>query len=43
MRTFLEHPEEYRQELNPFTGTPIGDGKNYSPPLILYLEGLKVL
>ena len=43
MRTFLEHPGEYRQELNPFTGTPIGDGKNYSPTLILYLEGLKVL
>jgi len=43
LRAFLDHPTDYPQEINPFDGSPVGDGKYYTPTLILYLEGVKLL
>lgn len=43
LRAFLDHDTAYPQELNPFDGSPIGTGRNYSPTLILFLEGVKLL
>ena len=43
LRAFLDYDTTYPQELNPFDGSPIGTGHNYSPTLILFLEGVKLL
>ncbi len=43
LRAFLSYDTAYPQELNPFDGSPVGSGRNYSPTLILYLEGVKLL
>lgn len=43
MKAFEEHPEStFQQELDPFTGAPIGDGVNYTPTLLLFLEAAKL-
>ncbi len=42
MTSFQRHGR-FPQELNPFDGSPIGEGKNYTPALILFLEGAKEL
>ncbi len=44
LRAIADHPETtYQQELNPFTGAPVGGGVNYSPTLLIYLEAVKRL
>ena len=43
MKAFEEHPEStFQQELDPFTGAPVGDGVNYTPTLLLFLEAAKL-
>ncbi len=42
-RSYLTHGTQFQQELNPFDGSPVGSGRNYTPTLILYLEGAKLL
>ena len=43
MKAFEEHPEStFQQELDPFTGAPIGDGVNYTPTVLLFLEAAKL-
>ncbi len=42
LRAICDHPETtFQQEINPFTGAPVGEGVFYTPTLILYLEALK--
>lgn len=43
LRSVLDYGMIFPQELNPFTGVPIGTGRDYTPSLILFLEGLKIL
>ena len=44
LRAFYNHPEStFQQELNPFTGAPVGEGVGYAPSLIIYLEAVKRL
>lgn len=43
MRAFITYDSNFPQELNPFTGAPIGTGVNYSPTLIIFLEAAKLL
>ncbi len=43
LRSFLTYETQFQQELNPFDGSPVGSGRNYTPTLILYLEGIKLL
>ena len=43
MKAFEEHPEStFQQELDPFTGAPIGDGVNYTPTVLLFLEAARL-
>ena len=42
LRSFCDHPETtFQQEINPFTGNPIGTGVNFTPTLLVYLEAVK--
>lgn len=34
---FVRYDNQFTQEINPFDGSPVGDGSNYSPSLILFL------
>ena len=44
LRAVCDHPESTcQQELNPFTGAPVGDGRNYTPTLLVLLSALKRL
>ena len=44
LRAILDHPETtFQQELNPFTGAPVGAGVNYTPTLLIFLEAVKRL
>ncbi len=43
LRSFLTYGTQFQQELNPFDGSPIGSGRNYTPTLLLYLEAVKML
>ena len=43
MRAFLDHNSTFPQELNPFTGAPIGDGVNYMPSLLLFKQAAELL
>ena len=43
LRSALDNGITFPQELNPFTGVPIGNGRDYTPAIILFLEGLKEL
>ena len=43
LRSALDNGITFPQELNPFTGIPIGNGRDYTPAIILFLEGLKEL
>ena len=43
MRAFLDHDSPLPQELNPFTGAPIGDGVNYMPSLLLFKQAAELL
>ncbi len=43
MRAFLDHDSLFPQELNPFTGEPIGDGVNYMPTLLLFKQAAELL
>ncbi|MBP5640318.1 MAG: hypothetical protein J6X55_12610 [Victivallales bacterium] len=43
MRAFIKYDSKFPQEINPFTGAPIGDSGNYCPALIIFLEAAKVI
>ncbi len=45
LRSICDNPETatYQQEINPFTGKPVGVGKNYSPTLNLAILAMKRL
>lgn len=44
LRAFLQYPENrYAQELNPFTGEPIGDAGDYVPAILLFRESCRRL
>ncbi len=43
MKAFDEYPRTtFPQEIDPFTGAPIADGVNYTPTLLMFLEGAKL-
>ena len=44
MQAVYKNPDTtFPQELHPFECKPIGDGVNYTPALILFIEGTKIL
>ena len=43
MRAFIDHNSQLPQELNPFTGAPIGIGVNYMPSLFIFREAAKLI
>jgi len=43
LRAFIAFDSKFPQEINPFTGAPIGTGVNYSPSLIIFLEAAKIV
>ena len=43
LRAFLDHDNNFSQELNPFTGAPVGDGSNYTPSAIAFLRAAQAL
>ncbi|MDX9981333.1 MAG: trehalase family glycosidase [Lentisphaeria bacterium] len=43
LQAFVTHPNPFAQELNPFDGTPVGTGVNYSPSLILFIQAARTL
>ena len=44
LRAICDHPETtFQQEINPFTGAPVGEGLNFSPTLLVFLEAIKRL
>ena len=43
MRAFLTYDSKFPQEINPFTGAPVGESGNYCPALIIFLEAAKRL
>jgi len=43
MRAFIAYDSKFPQEINPFTGAPIGTGVNYTPSLIIFLEAAKII
>lgn len=39
LQAYLKYPEnQYSQEINPFTGEPIGNAANYLPAMLLMRE-----
>ena len=43
LEAFIKYENEFTQEINPFTGAPIGIGVNYSPSLIIFLRAAEML
>lgn len=44
LRAICDHPETtFQQEINPFTGAPVGEGVNFTPTLLVFLEAIKRL
>lgn len=44
MLAVCDHPSaSFPQELHPFEARPLGDGVNYTPALLLFIEGSKIL
>lgn len=44
LKAFAEHPEsDFQQEIDPFTGSPVGDGKDFTPTLLLHLLAMQRL
>lgn len=44
LQTVYEHPDTtFPQELHPFECKPLGDGVNYTPALILFIEAMSTL
>lgn len=43
LRAFIAYDSKFPQEINPFTGAPIGTGVNYTPSLIIFLEAAKII
>lgn len=42
LRAFCDNPQtNFQQEINPFTGKPVGGGENFTPTLLVYLEAIK--
>lgn len=42
LRSFADNPDTtFQQEINPFTGKPVGNGVNFTPTLLVYLEAVK--
>ena len=43
MRAFIDYNSPFPQELNPFTGAPIGNGVNYMPSLFIFKQAAEVI
>ena len=43
LKAFIKYDNKFTQEINPFTGAPIGDGTNYSPSLITFIRSAETL
>ena len=43
LRAFIDYDSPLPQELNPFTGAPIGDGVEYMPSLFIFTEAAGLL
>ena len=43
LQSALRYHTEFPQEINPFSGRPVGDARNYTPSLLIYLEAVKRL
>ena len=43
MRAFIDYNSPVPQELNPFTGEPIGNGVNYMPSLFIFKQAAEVI
>jgi hypothetical protein len=38
LKAFVRHDNRFTQEIDPFTGVPIGTGTNYSPSLLVFIR-----
>jgi hypothetical protein len=43
LKSALLYNSHFPQEINPFSGKPVGNAENYSPALLIYLEAIKRL
>lgn len=44
LKAFAEHPEsDFQQEIDPFSGAPVGNGKNFTPTLLVHLMAMQRL
>ena len=43
MRAFIDYDSPLPQELNPFTGAPIGNGVNYMPSLFIFKQASEII
>ena len=43
MRAFIDYDSPLPQELNPFTGVPIGNGVNYMPSLFIFKQASEII
>ena len=43
MRAFIDYDSCLPQELNPFTGAPIGTGVNYMPSLFIFKQAAELI
>ena len=44
LKAILTHPQTtFQQEIHPFNGSPVGQGVNYTPTLLIFLEAIKRL
>ena len=43
MRAFIDYDSSLPQELNPFTGEPIGNGVNYMPSLFIFKQASEII
>lgn len=41
LRAYLRHDNPFAQELNPFTGAPVGPGRGYTPAAIMFLQSAR--
>ena len=43
LKAFMKFDNKFTQEINPFDGSPIGNGSNYTPSLILFIQAARRL
>lgn len=43
LRAYLDHDNPFAQELHPFTGTPLGNGENYTPAMLFIYTAVQRL